>query len=331
MSKAIDVLRDEKVQRLLRIIRDKRIELIEPKVEFNFAVKYPVLDDANIPPEEVIKSLSALTEAGILISDVVDNVVVCPHCFSHRLMINVRCPSCHSSRLVMGRMIEHMTCGHIDFEERFKSEEGLFCPNCKKPLNQLGVDYKVFSSLYRCLSCKSTFSDPDIKYICDNGHYFEEEELTIYNVMAFKVNPEKRSLIESITFDVEAMLKPLKDEGLIVTAPIIIQGKSGIKHEFSFAIQQGNDPSTIIVGSVHTSDKAASVTDVLALWAKARDVDASHVMMITLSGIDEAGKKLAEAYAMKIIDGRDAHKATIEIKDHVTKILKEPHEQHSQR
>lgn len=323
MGNKADMLRNEKIQRILKTIRDGRVEVIEPRVEFNVVVKYPIFDVINMSPEDVVKSLLALTEIGILTSEIVDNVVVCPQCHSHRLMIKVHCPSCNSSKLVMGRMIEHIACGHIDFEEKFRSEEGLYCPNCKKSLNKLGVDYKVFSSLYRCLNCRSVFSSPNVEHICDNGHAFEKEELIIHNVMAFKVNPEKKSLIESLIFDVEAILKPLRDEGFIVTAPITIHGKSGVKHEFSFAIQYDNDLPPAIIGSIHTSDRAASVTDVLALWAKARDVEAQHSIMITLSGIDDIGKKLAEAYNMKIVDGRDAYKAAVEIKDYVTNMLKQ--------
>ncbi|MEM1900596.1 MAG: hypothetical protein QXZ45_06995 [Candidatus Nezhaarchaeales archaeon] len=323
MSKAVDVLRDERVQRILKTIKDRNVELIEPKVGFNVAVRYPVLDGTGIPPEDIMKYLSMLTEIGILISEVVDNVVVCPQCSSHRLMIRVRCPLCLSSKLVMGRMIEHIACGHIDFEEKFKSEEGLYCPKCKKPLHQLGVDYNLFSPLYKCLACKNTFSSPSIEHVCDNGHTFKKEELTIHNVMAFKVNPKKKSLVESITFDVEVVLKPLRDEGLIIVAPAIIQGRSGVKHEFSFAIQRSKDLPPDIIGSVHISDRAVSAIDVLALWAKARDVAVNNIIMITFSGIDEIGMKLAEAYAMKIIDCKDIYEAAIEVKNHVAKMLKE--------
>lgn len=330
MYKIADLLRDEKVQKMLKTIRSNNIEVIEPKVEFDTAVKYPAFDGMNIPPEDVVKSLLTLTEVGILSSEIVDNVVVCPHCWSHKLMIKARCPSCSSPRLVMGKMIEHTTCGHIDFEDKFKSEEGLYCPSCKKPLRQLGADYRTFSVLYRCLSCKSVFSSPNVEYLCESGHTFEGGELTVHSIMAFKVNPEKRSLIERFAFDIEVVLKPLRDEGFLVKAPAAFQGKSGVKHEFSFAIQYGIDLPPVVVGSIHISDRVASVTDVLALWAKSRDVGAQHVIMITLSGIDEGGKGLAEAYGMGIIDGRDAYKAAIEIKDYVRKVLRESQKRISQ-
>lgn len=322
MYKVADLLKDEKVQRILRTIKNTNAEIIEPRVDFKNAVKYPIFEGTNIPPEEVTKSLLTLTEAGILNSEIVDNVAVCPHCWSHRLMIKARCPSCNSSKLVMGKMIEHMECGHIDFEDKFRSEEGLYCPSCRKPLRQLSVDYRTFSSLYRCLNCRSVFSNPNVEYICDNGHTFEGSELTFYSIMSFKVNPEKKSLLERFTFDVEVVLKPLREEGLLVKAPAVFHGDSGIKHEFSFAILQDANHPPIVVGSVHISDRAVSVTDILALWAKSKDVGARHVIMITLSGIDEGGKSLAEAYGMKIINGRDIQKAAAEVKDYVKMMLK---------
>lgn len=324
MHKVADLLRDESLQKVLRAIRDINVEVIEPKVEFDTAVKYPIFDGANVPLKDVIRFLLTLVEAGVLSSEIVDNVVVCPKCGSHKLMIKAHCPSCNSSRLAMGKMIEHTTCGHIDFENKFKTEEGLHCPNCRKPLHHLGVDYRTFSTLYRCLNCKSAFSHPNVEYICDSGHTFEESEFTIYSVMSFKVNPEKKDLIKRITLDVEIILKPLRDEGLLVKAPTTLHGKSGIKHEFSFAIQRSIDLPPAAVGSIHISDRAASVTDILALWAKSIDVSAQHIIMITLSGIDENGKSLAEAYGMKIIDCEDVYKIANEVKDYVTKVIKKP-------
>lgn len=317
-----NLLRSEKVQRVLRAIRNINANSIEPKIEFNSGVKYPIFDGVDISVEDVVKSLLLLCEAGILSSEVVDNIAVCPFCQSHKIMIRFHCPSCGSSRLIRGRMIEHLTCGHIDFEDRFKSGEGLFCPNCRKPLGQLGVDYRTFSFLYRCLNCRSVFSNPRTEYLCSGGHTFGENEINVLSAMSFKVNPEKRSLIERLTFDLEAVLKPLRDEGLSVVAPATLHGRSGVKHDFSFAIKDNGGASPTLVGSVHSSDRALSAVDVLALWAKASDAGVQHKIMITLSGVDESGKSLAEAYGMKIIEGKDAEELAAKVKEHVMKMVK---------
>lgn len=323
MSAIADIVRSEKVQRVLRALKNINVDIIEPKVEFKDGITYPIFDATVGSPEDIRESLFLLCEAGILTPEVMDNIAVCPHCQSHRLMIRAQCPSCGSSKLVRGRMIEHLTCGHIDFEEKFKSEEGLFCPNCRKPLGRLGVDYRVFSSLYKCLSCRSAFSDPKMEHLCSNGHVFSENDLMICSVMSFKVNPEKRVLIERLTFDVEAILKPIRDAGLPVKSPVALYGRSGVKHEFSFAVWKSDDTPPIIVGSVHLSDKAASAADVLALWAKATDAGVQYKILVTPSGIDKDGRSLAEAYGMGVIENKDPRTVAAKVRDYVMKAISE--------
>lgn len=308
---------------MLKVLKDGSLNSIEPKIDFNSGVVYPAFDGVFLSVEEIRETLLLLSEAGILSSEIVDNVVMCPHCQSHKLMIRTHCPSCGSPRLIRGRMIEHLACGHIDFEEKFKGEEGFFCPNCGKPLKQVGSDYRTFSFLYRCLGCRSVFSNPRVEYVCSNGHVFGESELTVYNVRAFKVNPDKRRLIERMAFDVEAVLKPLMDMGLSVKAPVTLQGRSGIKHDFSFAIWCDGGGSPSVVGSIHLSERALSATDVLALWAKASDVGVQHKLLITFSGADEDGRGLAVAYNLKIVEGKDAQDVAEKIKEYVDELLKE--------
>lgn len=307
---ALNVLRSEKIQRMLRALRDGELSGIEPAVRFDVGVEYPALKGFFGSFEEANEALLALSETGLLSSEIVDNVAVCPVCRSHRLMVKMHCPSCGSSRLVRGAMIEHLSCGHIDFEERFKSEEGLVCPRCGKPLKSLGVDYRTFSFLYRCLGCRSVFSDPKVEYLCNSGHSFSESDISVQVVRAFRLNPEKSFLLERLTFDLEAVFKPLRDAGFVVESPVGVRGETGVSHEFSFAIwdsveSRGVEPP-VAVGSTHTFDSVLTAVDVLAFWAKAADVGARHKFIVVLGGVDGGGKELAEVYGIKIIDGKSS-------------------------
>ncbi|MEM0050067.1 MAG: hypothetical protein QW424_01860 [Candidatus Bathyarchaeia archaeon] len=321
MPDILGLLADEKVQRALAALKARGFNSIDPVVEFNFGVKYPALNGIFSSSEEAREVLLLLSGAGILISEIVDNFSICPRCQSHRLMIRTRCPSCGSSRLVRDNMIEHLTCGHIDFEGKFKSEEGLFCPNCRKPLLQAGSDYRTFSFLYKCLNCKSVFSDPKIEYLCDNGHVFGENDLRIYNVMVFKVNPEKKFLIDRLTLNIEDFLKPLIDEGLSIKAPAVIYGRSGARHIFSFAIWRERDAAPSVVGHVHLLERAVGAVDVLAFWAKATDANVEHKIIITFSGVDSDGRSLAKAYGLKIIEGRNEQDIFAEVRSYLKEIL----------
>ncbi|MCX8171700.1 MAG: hypothetical protein N3E47_07055 [Candidatus Bathyarchaeota archaeon] len=307
----LNVLRSERLQRVLKALKDGFLNSMDPVIGFSSGVEYPALQGFFSSTEEANEALSLLSEIGLLRSEIVDNVAVCPVCQSHRLMVRMRCPSCSSSRLVRGAMIEHLSCGHIDFEERFKGGEGLVCPRCGKPLGPLGVDYRTFSFLYRCLGCRSVFSSPKIEHLCSNGHSFGGSDLTIQVVRAFKFNPEKSFLLERLIFDLEVIFKPLRSEGLIVESPAEVYGETGVKHDFSFAIWDGVDGRSsglppVIVGSTHTSESVVTAVDVLAFWAKAVDAGAKHKFMIALGGVDKGGRDLAEVYGIRIIEGRSS-------------------------
>jgi len=304
----MSILRSEKLQRMLRALRDGVLSGIEPVVKFSVGVEYPAINDFFGSIEEANRALMLLGEIGLLSSEIVDNVAVCPQCQSHMLMIRMRCPSCGSPRLVRGAMIEHLACGHIDFEERFKVEGRLICPRCGKPLGSVGSDYRTFSFLYRCLSCRSVFSSPRIEHSCSNGHSFGEGDLAIRAVRAFRLNPEKLSLLKRLTFNIEEVFKPLRDGGLIVDSPAEVYGETGVKHEFSFAVwdsveSRDKGEAPIIVGSVYASEGAVTAVDVLAFWAKALDAHARHKFMIALGNVDKGGRDLAEVYGIKLIEG----------------------------
>lgn len=309
----LDILKNGRIQRVLRALKDGVLSSIEPTVNFDSGIDYPSLHGFFDSVDEASRSLLMLCEAGLLTSEVVDNVAVCPVCQSHRLMIRMRCPSCSSSKLTRGAMIEHLACGHIDFEERFKSGNGLVCPRCGKPLGSIGSDYRTFSFLYRCLACRGVFSNPKVEYLCGNGHVFSEGDLSIQAIRLFRLNPNKISLLDRLMLDIEGIFKPLKDEGLIIEFPAEVYGETGIKHDFSFAVWdsvegKGSKPP-MVVGSIHASDSVVTAVDVLAFWAKALDAKAKHKIIIALSGIDKGGRELANTYGIKIIEGKSLSEA----------------------
>jgi len=86
------------------------------------------------------------------------SVIACPFCGSTNSTPYLQCPECGSLQIVNEGTLEHTICGCIDFVRKFdKGEDKLVCPNCKKRLEQVGVDYKSLESWFRC----------------SNGHLFD--------------------------------------------------------------------------------------------------------------------------------------------------------------
>ena len=321
------ILKNKKVQKLLLAMKSGKFNVIEPVIKFNGGIDYPKLEEFLDSRESAEEALSLLSGIGLLVWDIVDNIVVCPHCGSHKLLLKTRCPSCGSSKIVRGAMIEHMECGHIDFEENFRGTSGLVCPRCKKSLGSVGVDYRTYTSLYRCMVCGSVFQSPKIKYLCDNNHEFDEREFTIRDIKAYRLNPEKKELLEQVTINIEEILQPLVEAGWRVESPAMVSGMTGSKHDFTFASWNKNAGESAgppdLVGSIHMSDTEANATDVLAFWAKAVDVGAKNRVLMTIPKTSEEGKALAKAYDIKVVEGRDAAKLQDKARKMLRQIIKE--------
>ena len=339
MSKLAAIFKSKGIQDLLRDLKEGRVKDIDPVIEVNGGVEYPSLIKFFGSHEEAEAALQLLSEAGVLVGDIVDNIAVCPHCQSHRLLLKNRCPSCGSSKLVRGAMIEHLSCGHIDFRDRFETEEGLVCPKCRRPLGSLGADYRTYSFLYRCINCGCFFTDPRIEFSCDKGHKFDEREITIQSIKAYRLNPEKKNLLDRFTLNLEEAFKSILADRWRLEAPARVKGASGAEHEFSFALWNGRDVDKDggggerppeVVGSIHVSSQAAAATDVLALWAKAVDVGAKHKVLATFSGKDEYAEMLAENYDVKIISGRDSAEMQEKLRSLMEEIAKPPEEPETQ-
>ena len=89
--------------------------------------------------------------------------IACNQCDSIRTSQIFFCPNCKSSNFKLGKLIEHYDCGNITEENTYENDK---CPNCKKEIKALGVDYRVMQNHYICNNCKEFFPEISIEYIC---------------------------------------------------------------------------------------------------------------------------------------------------------------------
>jgi response regulator of citrate/malate metabolism len=89
--------------------------------------------------------------------------IACNQCDSVRTSQIFFCPNCKSSNFKLGKLIEHYDCGNITEENTYENDK---CPNCKKEIKALGVDYRVMQNHYICNNCKEFFPEISIEYIC---------------------------------------------------------------------------------------------------------------------------------------------------------------------
>lgn len=89
--------------------------------------------------------------------------IACNQCNSVRTSQIFYCPNCKSSDFKLGKLIEHYDCGNITEESTYEDD---VCPNCKKEIKALGVDYRVMQNHYTCNNCKQFFPEISTNYIC---------------------------------------------------------------------------------------------------------------------------------------------------------------------
>ena len=89
--------------------------------------------------------------------------IACNQCNSVGASQIFFCPSCKNSDFKLGKLIEHYDCGNITEDNTYANDK---CPNCKKEIKALGVDYRVMKNHYICNDCKEFFPEISFAYFC---------------------------------------------------------------------------------------------------------------------------------------------------------------------
>jgi ssDNA-binding Zn-finger/Zn-ribbon topoisomerase 1 len=310
------------IQKVLHRIKDRDIDVVEPRFTYVKGVEYPLLQDTGLSLQAVESALEDLNKSEVLVREASINITLCPTCHSYKLSIQLVCPVCGSLNIEKGQVLEHLTCGYIGFETDFQRDGRLICPKCRKPLIALGVDYKRQKNVYKCLDCGSLLPLPDRRYVCENNHVFHEEELVLKKVYRYRVNPATKNIIEQLTLDLRPILVEAIKLGLYVRSPATVRGKSGVEHEFSIAFWRDvkcmSSPDAVI--EIRLSDEVANEMMILALYAKMIDVGVRKVILAVLPELDEEARKLARIYGIKVIESRDLNKLIEDVKENLKDI-----------
>jgi KaiC/GvpD/RAD55 family RecA-like ATPase/DNA-directed RNA polymerase subunit RPC12/RpoP len=124
--------------------------------------------------------------------------VRCPHCGAQSLELYLQCPDCGNRLLEKGDIIEHFSCGHVDFELNFQANSKLVCPKCVKELKQIGVDYKKLGIGYQC-SNKHLFTNPRLTLVCANcNEKFNIEDAKLESQYTYTLTEKGKHLAKEL-------------------------------------------------------------------------------------------------------------------------------------
>lgn len=118
-----------------------------------------------------------------------DRIRTCRECNSGHLNYVDLCSQCRSLQIERQPCLHCFVCGHVNRQDKFRSDEGLSCPNCLTQLRHIGTDYDRPVENYQCRSCHSLFIDAAVEARCLScGHRHETDELRVREIRPFRLS-----------------------------------------------------------------------------------------------------------------------------------------------
>jgi len=310
------LLNDTKVLLLLSNLIKNSSQELYPEIDPNYGIKYPQAEKVLGESSENIKSLiNKLVKHGILLKKFNEKILSCPNCYSINVTTHYHCPFCNSINIEKEVLIEHVLCGNIDSKTNYEKNKKLICPKCKKELKEPNVDYRIIGSWFECNSCNKKFDEPNLIHFCRNCKKdFRIEEIDLIDVFSYKLNEELKSEIEEKLM-ITPIKKALEELSYKVEVPGILQGSSGASHTFNLVASKikENKEKTIAL-DISLSTSTVSEQSVITLFAKIFDTHPSESFLIVMPTLSEKGKKLAELYGVKVIEGKNVEEIINKLK-----------------
>jgi len=240
-----------------------------------------------------------------------DKIVHCPSCQSANVSIRYCCPYCKSFNIDKSSLIEHIQCGYIDVEERFKKDGKLVCPRCHKELTKPDVNYRKAGIWCKCSDCGKSFDIPVPAHFCrDCKQNFTFEDSLHRNVYSYILNEEVTKEAGLSYILVGPIREFLQSRGFDVESPGFLKGKSGASHMFDVTASKGGvDRNIIVIDLATSSENVVSEQSIIAMFAKVYDVTPDKACLIAIPEMTENGRKLADLYKIELIEAKDQNAA----------------------
>jgi len=306
-----EVYRDHRAQLILGKLLSGEINRLDPVFDPKHGYTYPLVEAVTEDPAAAEEFLNHLHEIGILKREVFDKVIRCPKCGSSSVSVRYCCPYCKSFNVKKSSLVEHIQCGYIDVEDRFKQKEKLVCPRCHNELNKPDVNYRKAGVWCACNDCGKNFDIPVTSHFCrECKNIFVFEDAIYKDVYSYILNQDVMEEA-GVGFIMVAPLRGFfQNMGFNVESPGFLKGKSGASHMFNIAAWKGGVPRHVIVIDLATSgEDVVSEQAIIAMFAKVYDVAPDRAVLIAIPRMSENGRKLAGLYKIELIEGRNQKEA----------------------
>jgi len=306
-----EVYRDHRAQLILGKFLTGEIDKLTPIFDPKHGYTYPLVDAVVGEPAAAEDFLNRLYEIGILRREVFDKVISCHKCGSSSVSVRYCCPYCKSFNVKKSSLVEHIQCGYIDVEDRFRQKDKLVCPRCHNELTKPDVNYRKAGVWCACIDCGKNFDIPVTSHFCrECKNVFVFEDAIYRDVYSYTLNQD---VIKEagVGFVLVAPLREfLQSLGFNVESPGFLKGKSGASHMFDIASWGGGAKRQVIAIDLATSgEEEVSEQAVIAMFAKVYDVVPDRAIFVAIPRMSENGRKLAALYKIELVEGRNQKEA----------------------
>ena len=292
------------------LVRRRSVKYIDPEIDENLEIRYPVLDFIqSLVGEEVEELLQELSEKNILKKSIISKIVRCPNCRSLKLVSKYVCFRCGSDNIRHVYILTHIPCGFTGSSSDFKNIGGkMICPKCGKELKE--EEYAIRGDIFICEDCRNTFAQPEVVYMCvkckkeftaKDAYY---DDLYRYEVVVEELTKYEHIVVKDL---IETVLK--KYNYSLVGSKI--KGLSGIEHEFLAVgikegrtvvidfIREGEDVEMKLITTLGKAVDLPTAVDVLVLVPEQYALEkvrgaATNVKVLKYRYIDEIESIISE-------------------------------------
>jgi len=296
-----DVYADPDARKVLEFLIWNAGTTLSPTILPTDEITYPQLESIlgkdTLTKEKQIRLLKAMTEANVLVVELVDKVPICPTCSSNQISTRYICPQCYTFDITKTFLFEHLKCGKVGSSDEFVKDEKVICPKCQTVLHDFGIEYRSVGAWYKCRRCNHSFNSPSHSHFCrPNRHEFTSDAVQLVPLFQYRINPEAAEQIKLKVLVYAEAITQLENLGLTVLAPHSLLGKSGETQSFDIVLKQlkrgwrGEEKTTVI--DLKIDKQPTGIETVKQFHAKVRDVKPSESWLITVPGLDAEADSL---------------------------------------
>jgi transcription elongation factor Elf1 len=307
-----EIYRDSRFQLFINKFLSGELVKLNPVYDPKYGYRYPQVESVVGDSASTEEFLNRLYEMGFLRRELYDKIIHCPACNSANVSTRYRCPYCRTFDIKKSLLIEHVSCGYIDTEERFEKIDKLVCPKCGSELTKPDVNYRKAGVWCNCNECGKSFDIPVPSHFCRecNGD-FTFEDANYRNIYSYSLNEAVMKEAGVHYMLVAPVRKFLQNRGFHVESPGFLKGKSGASHVFDITASSNEKAKKIVVIDIAFSSAGDAVSEqsIISMFAKVFDVTPHKACLIAIPKMSDNGRKLADLYKVKLIEAEDQNVA----------------------